>query len=300
MSRLFARLLAISAVAGVMVALGLATPAYAEDPVRVRIGNLNSQVFPGRPETFTVRLSNHTEQDLIARVAFTVRLEGLGGNDVRMTGQFGRELERQDLGGGAVRLISLGNRLAPDGEGRDNVNLFFTMQFADSAPGGRAQLVAEAFVNGQIVGRDEDDMQVRGGQVTRTPTTAPPTSAANQSPEPTTPEPTFAAVNDQPLSAATDSGRPTMLYVLGALLVVAGGIMLWLLLRRPRGAALVAGPAGPPPQPGPSRLTHPVFPPPGGAGLPRRPTPPTAVMPAVNPPYDPQHAVDPWAGKDDL
>ena len=105
--------------------------------------------------------------------------------------------------------------------------------------------------------------------------------------------------------APVGSSVPIALYVLGAILVSVGGVILWLLFR-PR-PALVAG-ADPSGRPYPSGGgPYPTMPPPDRAptlGYPRLgpPTPkhgadtePTTVMPTMRDPFGQPPPVDPWA-----
>jgi hypothetical protein len=300
MSAQLARRALASALLGLLGALALAAPAHAEGEVDVNMGSLDSSMDPGETDDFTIRMRNQTDQERRPRVVFTIRLNGLEPRQVTMIGQFG---QLRDVGSqpGEIRLSEqFGHRLNAENRNRDSINLRYFIRFDDSAPGGRAQVIAQAIANNQVLGTDQDEVDIEGQPVRTTeapPTTQPPNTA-------TEPVPTFASVDGRPTSsAAQDSGTPILLYVLGALLVLAGGAMLWLMLRNPRprpalvgGGGPVAGP-GPPTTPfiAPSRLTHPVYPPPAGAPMPRRSAPPTAAMPTVNQPYGPQHAVDPWA-----
>jgi len=306
MSALSTRLVALAAVAGVVAALGLASPAYADGEVDVDIRSLDSSMTPGgEVKTFQVRLSNedNDNQYFPVRVVFTIQLDGLKADDVRIANRFGRgeAIPAEATGPGQVTLRDpLGIRLGPDRRAGSQVAIGYAIRFVDSAPGGRARVTASAVLNGdRLLGSDNDEINVRGERQTNPPTTEPP--ATTEPAGTTAAEPTFAAINEQSTSGGDDSGTPTILYILGALLVAAGGVLLWLLFRRPRPALVDGGIAayGPATDIRPARLSHPVFPPPAPPP-PRGPTPPTSVMPAVNQPYSPQHAVDPWAGQDDL
>jgi hypothetical protein len=286
----------------VLASFALATPAHAEGEVDVNMSGLNGSITAGgRGDNFTVRLRNETDRELtFVRRVFTVRLDGLTPEGVRMSGRFG-ELQKQASGNGEVRLVDLIQvSLGPEGRSRDDDNRTYQIAFTDQAPGGRASVVVSAVQGNQLLGSDDDSVNVRGedrdDRTTEPPTTTePPLTGSTQ------PAQTFAPVDGGPVAAVDTSGSgiPIIFYVIGALLVGAGGFILWLLFREPRPALVDAGPVTDTYRP--AHLSHPVYPPPAG---PRPPTPPTAVMPAVRSPqvdpHVPQHRpVDPWAGQAD-
>jgi hypothetical protein len=289
-----ARLAAATVLATGLTTFAFAAPAHAEGEVDVSMGSLDSSMDPGETDDFSVRLRNRTDQQFQPlRVVFTIRLDGLEPNQVRIFGQFG--LVDAGSSTGEVRLAErIGRFLNEEGRRGSSITVRYGITFTGSAPGGEAQVTAQAIANNQVLGTDQDEVRVRGEAAPSTTSEAP-----NQTGGPTEePGPTLATIPAEPAAASpSGGGPPAILYVLGGLLVLAGGAMLWLLFRRPRpalveGAALPydTGPIG-----GPARLSHPVYPPPQGP-LPRRATPPTAAMPTVNPNYSPQHsAVDPWA-----
>jgi hypothetical protein len=310
MSGRLARLAAATVLATGLTTFAFAVPAHAEGEVDVNLGSLDSSMDPGETDDFTVRLRNRTDQQFqIVRVVFTVRLDGLQPNQVRIFGQFGGLVDAGSSTG-EIRLAErIGRFLNEEGRRGSSVNLRYGITFTGSAPGGQAQVTAQAVANNQVLGTDQDEVRIRGEAAPTT--TEPPNETGGPNSE--EPGPTLATIPAEPAAAnPTGGGPPAILYVLGGLLVLAGGAMLWLLFRRPR-PALVDGaplPYDTGPIGGPSRLSHPVYPPPPGP-MPRRATPPTAtpptatpptatpptaVMPTVNPTYAPQHrAVDPWA-----
>ena len=89
---------------------------------------------------------------------------------------------------------------------------------------------------------------------------------------------------------------PSILYVLGAILLVFGGGILWLLFRRPKPAATDGyppadyEPARAPTLGYPMPARHAASPPNAGA-----PLNPTTVMPAIRDGWTPPPGVDPWA-----
>jgi hypothetical protein len=304
MSGLVARLAAAALVASVVGALSFAAPALAEGEVDVNMGGLDSSIDPGDDDNFTVRLRNRTEQQFQPlRVVFTIRLNGLEPQHVRINSAFG-ELTEQG-GGGQIRLAQ-GYFLNQEGRRNSSITIPYRIAFTNSIPGGRAEVTAQAVFGDQVLGTDQDEIEIEG-QPAPSQTTGAPT--ATQGPVAEASGPPLAPVDgQQSASAQQDSGTPTVLYILGGMLVVAGGVMLWLLFRRPRRQpALVGGAPGPDTGPfiAPSRLSHPIYPPPN----PRQATPPTAPLwstptsplgsaPArgATPAHAPQHAaVDPWA-----
>jgi hypothetical protein len=305
MSGRLARLAAASLAASVIGALALAVPAYAEGEVDVNMGGLDSSIDPGDDDNFSVRLRNRTGQQFQPlRVVITVRLDGLEGDHVRVNSAFG-ELQEQG-GGGQVRLSEIGYFLNEQGRRNSSLAIPYRITFSNSVPGGRAQVTAQAIFGNQVLGTDQDEVEI-DGQPAPTRTTEPP-QTQSQGPVVEATGPPLAPVDGQVAAPASqDSGTPTFLYIMGGALVLAGGVMLWLLFRRPRPALVDGAPAGPDTGPfiAPSRLSHPIYPPPG----PRQTTPPTArIQPApmgpygstpttaAMPPHTPQHAaVDPWA-----
>ena len=297
-----ARLVAAALAASVIGALALAVPAYAEGEVDVNLSSLDSSIDPGDDDNFTVRLRNRTGQQFQPlRMVFTVSLDGLEPRHIQMSG-FGNGLLVEQGGGGQVRLVErIGHFLNEQGRRNDSINIQYRIAFSDSVPGGRARVTAQAIFGDHVLGPDQDEIEIEGQPAPTQTTEAPQTQSQGPVVEATGPP--LAPVDGQPAaSASEDSGTPTFLYILGGLLVLAGGVMLWLLFRRPRPALVDGVPAGPDTGPfiAPSRLSHPVYPPPG----PRQATPPTApIRPygsapptAAMPPHVAQHAaVDPWA-----
>jgi hypothetical protein len=289
-----------------VVALGVAAPAFAEDPVQVSLGGLSSSLAAGgQRDGFTVSLKNKTNQAYVGVVrVFTVTLPGLQVGGVRIFRGFGQELQQEQTGPGQVRLTDPQQaELLPAGQRGNNRSANFFIQFMNNAPLGQAQIAVQAIASGQTLGTDSDSINVRAfGGSTRTShsSTPPPTSsvppATFQAQSPASP---LATVQDPQVAAANASGKgaPWILYVLGGILVAAGGAILWLLFRTPR-SDYVDLPTG---------AHEPIRP--MGLGYPSnvRPstpqmTAPTRIMPAVPGPYQqpqPPPASDPWAGPSD-
>jgi len=288
-----------------VVALGVAAPAFAEDLVQVNLGGLSSSLAAGgQRDNFSVTLRNRTNQPYVGvRRTFTIRLPGLQAGGVRIFRGFGQELPQQQSGPDEVQLTDPQEAdLLPAGQRGNNRTANFQIQFMNNAPQGQAQVTVVASVGGQVLGSDNDSINVRafGGPRDTRSSTPPATSsvppATFQAQSPASP---LATVQDPKVVAANASGKsaPWILYVLGGILVAAGGAILWLLFRTPR-SDYVDLPTG---------AHEPVRP--MGLGYPSpnvRPsaphvTQPTRIMPAVPGPYQqqPPPASDPWASPSD-
>lgn len=235
LARAFARI-AVTVTAGAIAVVGsvaLATaPAYAADSVDVNLNSLSSQMTPGsRADSFSVRLQNKTKVEILrVQRVFTIKLAGLNPDQVRIT----RGFSPLPSGGssGDVRVTdTLLERLNRDGGAADSVTTVYSIQFLQGAPGGRASFTAAALADGKTLGTDSDSVTVRGVAAPSASKTLGATGAGVV--------PTFdngTPVATQPIEQATtklsDSGVPIGLYVTGAILVIAGGVMLWLLFRR--------------------------------------------------------------------
>jgi hypothetical protein len=280
-----------------LVTVGVATPAFAEDPVDVNLGGLSSSLFAGGPrDGFTVTLRNRTNQAFLGvHRAFVVRLPGLEAGGVRIFKTFGQELPQQVTGPGEIRLTDPQEvELLPEAERGNNRTANFFIQFMNNAPAGRAEITVVAYVGQQLLGSDNDSINVRSfvapTKTSKSTTPAPTSTYPSFTEGPTSPASPLAPVQDKSLAAslAKGKGAPWILYVLGGVLVAAGGAILWLLFRTPR-SDLVDVPAGGPQPIRPMSLGYP----PQNPRPPAPPTYPTRVMPSVPPPSDP------WAGSSD-
>lgn len=281
------RLAAASAAGAVVATLAFAAPAHAEDAVAVNISGLASTLNAGsRGDGFSVRMQNRTKTEIFPiRKTFVIRLEGLTAESVRITRG---NLPLPASGSGEVRVIDpLPVRLGPDGKNGDSQSTSYGIQFAEGAPAGRASVTFEAYIGQNLLGSDSASVTVKSGQGAATPTKSPVATGPGVILTFETAAPVSIAPITENQGLASGGGIPIAFYLIGALLVGVGGVILWLLFRP--GHALVEGPAAGDEPPPPS-LGYPT---------PRHAAPdmrPTAVFPAVprNPNPAPP-AFDPWA-----
>ena len=308
-NRMIFRLAAATA-AGVVLAGAMAAPAFAEDVIGVTLSSTPSSFTVGsRADTFVVSLRNNTNNIVAAvNVSFTIRLTGLTATQVRIRGTSG-DIALSDTGGLITGTDPRSLDFLPRQRGRD---VGYSIEFLSGAPSGRATFTAAATRSGVIQGSASTAITVKGGAVAASPT---PTSATPTDPvspdngsilPPTGPGAVGPLANNNNGQIPADSGGiPVALYVMGAILVGVGGVILWMLFKqRPQAAAPTGFPTGefdsPPPNLGypVGRSSAPTSPPgPSSANL-----HPTAPLPAVrNPgvgnrdtqPLNPP--VDPWA-----
>jgi hypothetical protein len=272
---------ATASVAGVLLAtLALTTtPAYAEDAVQVDLNGVSGNMTAGArlPSTLTGTYTNKSGNAITnIRVIFTIQLDGLAPDGVRMQrlDAFGADLASESAGDGMVRIIDpLPFEL---GKGSRKQTRYL-MLFTSSAPSGKASITLELYAGSTRLGSDSASTTVRGS-------TAP--SPTKSTPPNTNPGivPTFEAgpsYSLAPLPQGTDltgTDVPPSLYVLGGLLVTLGGVIMFLLFRRQRGAALVEYPA----------TYEEVRPPSLGYPSATGPMRPTAVLPTVRGPEPPR------------
>jgi hypothetical protein len=315
-TRVFARL---GVTVGAAVAtLWVASPAFAADPVSTDINGLSSNFTAGagRQDSFRADMQNNTDNEIQpVRRVIVVRLAGVTPDSVRIY-QGSMPLPLQSGGRDEVAAADfLQVRLAPKGKHGDSSSQNFGIQFTSSAPNGKGEVIFQAYRGQQLLGSTARNVTIKGGLAQSTPSATPsrpaPTASIEAVPPPTDSQggSTVAVApiaGDKTASyTPAGSGIPVVLYVLGAVLVAAGGAILWLLFRQR--AALVAGhppatyepvrasPLGYPDQA--PTLGYPQVAPP-------LPTPrsaqtanvqSTAIMPAVPGTAAPPPA-DPWAG----
>jgi len=284
-----------------LATLALATPAQAaEGDVKVSISGLASSVYAGRTETFTVRTENNTDNELTAvRRVIVIQLAGLDANQVDLSQRSALPPQKASAGSGQVQFTeTIAYRLRPHDEKDDTKQASFTFRFDGSIPPGKAVVTVYAVKEGSVLGSASDSMDVRGaGGQHETPSAAPTTTL----PPVTAPPPTVDAdetpvspveIDQQSNILTNDSGIPTILYVVGAVLLLLGGGILWLLFRSPKPALTGGYPVVGYPDDG-----HPVRPP--NLGYPAQPRGaplnPTTVMPTVREDWTPAPGVDPWA-----
>jgi hypothetical protein len=314
-TRVFARL---GVTVGAAVAtLWVASPAFAADPVSTDISGLSSNFTAGagRQDSFRADMQNNTDTELQpVRRVIVVRLAGVTPDSVRIY-QGSMPLPLQSGGPDEVAAADfLQVRLAPNGKHGDSSSQNFGIQFTSSAPNGRGEVIFQAYRGQQLLGSTARNVTIKGGLAQSTPSPTP------SRPSPTASEAVPAPADSQgggPVAVApitgdktasytpTGSGIPVVFYVLGAILVAAGGAILWLLFR-PRQARVAGHPpadyepvrASPLGYPDPApTLGYPNVAPP----LPRPRSAqtanvqPTTIMPAVRGTTAPP-PVDPWAG----
>jgi hypothetical protein len=308
------RLAAATAV-GVVIAGAVAAPAFAEDVIGVTLSSTPSNFTVGsRADTFVVGLRNNTNGIVVAvNVSFTIKLAGLTASQVHIRGTSG-DISLTDSGGLITGTDPRSLDFLPKQRGRD---VGYSIEFLSGAPSGRATFIAAATRSGQIQGSASTAITVKGGAVAAspTPTSATPTDPA--SPDngsivpPSGPGSAVGPLaNDNGQIPADSGGIPVALYIMGAILVGVGGVILWMLFRqRPQAATPTGFPTGEFDSP-PPNLGYPV----GRASTPSSPPgppsassanlQPTAPLPAVrNPglgnrdtqPLNPPPPVDPWA-----
>lgn len=298
-NRNLARLAIASVATAALMITGavVAAPAYADNHVDVNVDAPRS-ASPNRVAGVTVRLENESEQDRFpVQTVFTIRMDGLPADGVVMS-QGGVPLARSG-GDGAVTFTSgLNVRLAPRRNRGDTVRTQYQIVFTDWVPSGRAEIIAEAFLNGERLGGDSDRIRVRGGRGVP-PTTTPPNTDPGIIPTFAKPsEVSLAPLDDSTPLSDFDPGLPPYFYVLGVVLLATGGALLWLLYRQrsqeaPAGGAPAARTlrfSGVLPWRGAGRhaLHQPTTVLPTVSGPPVTPPRPAAAPP--NPP-----PVDPWA-----
>jgi hypothetical protein len=273
----------LAAVAGaVLVAFAFAPPAHAAESVDVRMNGLDSSMIAGgRFDSFTTVLRNRSRKigyQHVQRV-FHIRLGGLTPDGLQLAR--GRApLAVEPAGPGAVRAVDpFPVQLTPEGDRGSIATGQYQIQFTSAAPQGRAIVIFEAVSGGQSLGSASDSLNVRGLATNPEKTKPVPTVAV----PPLTPgaQPSLAPLDDEVAGAAGGSGMPVIFYVLGALMVAAGGGILWLLFRE-RQPTLVgaqhpdptysSGGHRPAPSPYPSPSLY-----------------PTAVLPAIRDPRVPGH-----------
>jgi hypothetical protein len=283
------KLVAVGAMAAGAV-LALAAPAAAQDgDVKVTIG-LTSRINAGQSTSLSVGTSNTTNQAILTvRRVILIQLPGLNANQVTLTANHDglSTLTRTQESDGTVRFEDrLPFRLSGQRSDGNSRTTKFTLKFDAASPSGDATVTVDAYNGNDQLGSASRTISIRGGSGPVT-TTPPPTSA---SPTDTTSDLAQAtgagpAQTDEPLLSSGSGGIPTILYILGAVLLAIGGGILWLLFRRP---AEEAATGAYPTVPRAGRHTRPV-----------RPPAPTSVMPTIRDPQGPPPpGVDPWAPTD--
>jgi hypothetical protein len=305
--------LATATAVGVVLAGAVAAPAFAEDVIGVTLSSVPSSFSVGsRADNFSVQLRNNTNGNVAAvSMQFTIRLNGLTASEVRIR-TAGNDLPIRDDGGQVVAADPHTHDFLPR-IGRTDIG--YTIEFLTGAPSGKATLTATAIKQTSVLGQASGSISVKGSG-------AAPSASASAFPteSPTTPEtgslvpPSAGGVALSPQGASgqipSDSGGiPVGLYIMGALLVGVGGVILWMLFRqRPAPMARTEPPTYPTGEfdAAPPTLGYPA----GRASAAPRPSAtmsPTAPLPALrgsgmpnprpNDPPNPPPPVDPWASQ---
>jgi hypothetical protein len=248
-----------AAAAGVLLAtLALTTtPAYADDAVQVDLNGISGNITAGARtfDDFSATYTNKSGNAITnIRAVFTIHLDGLTPDGVRIQAwrALGSDLPSESAGEGTVR-ISDPHSFELGRNSRDQER--FLLQFAPSAPSGKASITFELYAGGTRLGGDSASTTVRGASG---PTK---TTPANTNPGIV---PTFEAgpsLSLAPLPKSADlvsDDVPASLYVMGGLLVALGGVILFLLFRRQRTAALVEYPVAEYEQVRPPSLGYPT------------------------------------------
>jgi hypothetical protein len=221
--------------AAVVATLVLAnSPAYAADAVEVNIGGVSGNA-PGGRTFLQVTFTNRTNNSLSnVQSVITIHLDGMPSDGVVVQKTLGSQLGGSPAGDGSVRFIDPAGFDLPKNTRRQ---LTYLVQFTSSAPAGKASITVEAYQGGTRLGGDNASITIRSGGISDR------TSATKTTPPNTNPgiQPTFAAgptFSLAPLPQANElinADVPWSLYFLGGLLVVLGGVILFLLFRRQRG-----------------------------------------------------------------
>lgn len=246
-SKVLSRLAAASAAGVALAAIAFAGPAYAADTVEVNLNSVPSNATAGaHADGFSVTLRNNSTEALAIKLVFTIRLAGLTRDQVRIFKVPGGELPRSEAGGQVIATddtLALAIKNFP-GSSR---TLNYSIQFVPGAPSGKASFSAGAVKGTTVLGSDNSSISVKGtagATPTKTPTSTPGTSDAPVTDpaaiNPGGPSGAFPSLRDKNAALGGDAGGiPTGLYIMGALLVGVGGVILWLLFRqRPQAAAV--------------------------------------------------------------
>jgi hypothetical protein len=290
-NRRLARVSAILAGA-LLTTLALASPAFAEDTIDTNLSGVSSNATAGARigDPISVTFTNKSNNAVTSiRPVFTVQLDGMPADGVRIGRVLGSELPAQSAGDGTVQ-FSDPNTFELLRNGRRTVN--YTLLFTATAPAGKATITIDAYSGNNRLGGDSSSTNVRSNapRASATPSSSPANTATGI-------QPTFAAGPSyslaplDPQAGTPSTSVPVSLYVMGALLVGVGGVILWLIFRRQKPLAEVA--TYPAPEYDQAR--------PSSLGYPRHAAPPlhpTAVLPSVEPPTQPSlpPPVDPYSG----
>jgi hypothetical protein len=244
----------VSALLGLFIAvpasaLASAAPAFAEGDgcCQVSVDNMPGRFSSGGdPERFTLRVMNRTQETVrYFDVSFVLQASGLVGDLVH--------LQRQRVSGGSHSVgtftlrgvhsgvvtandqIDLATVLPP---GRE-VNVEYLLSFNKKTPSSPLTLSVQVHPSRSNVGLSSagpyQSMIVATGQPIQTQAQPSATTAASDAPTAADATGVVAAPTDQPSLDSTSSGGTSLLwlaYTVGALLILSGGVIGALLLRR--------------------------------------------------------------------
>lgn len=250
MHRVTVRRLAASTAASacaVLATLMLATPAQAADTVEVSLSGVSGTLTAGSrgADSVTANFTNKSNAAITSiQGVFTIHLDGMPADGVRIVRALGSELPVQPAGAGTVRLTDPGTfELLRNGRR----TIIYQLQFTATAPAGKASVTFEAYSGGTRLGGDDASVTVKSSAAPQPTSSAPaPTTPPNTDPGliPTfAGGPSYALANpEEPQAAASAGGDvPVVLYVLGGLLIGVGGLVLWLIFRRQTPALVDVG-----------------------------------------------------------
>lgn len=234
-----ARLGAVCAVVGGLVALG-ASPAFADED-SVRVGAAGRFTAGGSAEGVAVEVRKRTEGCVLLRTALALRLDGLQADQVQVQVNAGGRWFPVPLsgGGGGVNTAATSPANPRLCKGK-SITVRYRVAFAAGAPDGRLAVVGEATnAVGQVLGRGSDASRVVGGRASASPTPSrtrtpspTPSAAVTEAAEGTSVE----ALADpgggaaSPVAAEESGGSPIMFF--GLAMVAVGIVLIVLLVRR--------------------------------------------------------------------
>lgn len=268
--------LASAVAAGLVGVLLIATPAHAEGEVEVEIDSLSDSMRAGDSsfDDFRVTVTNRSDGPISGvYTVVAVSLAGAPADAIYVQRSSGGPLAGEAAEDGTVVFTDSAPFDLGRGGGNARRRMDFFIGFAESAPAGEATVTVAAFANGQLLGSDDDRIEIRGPARSTPPNTDPgfvPTFTAG-------PSYSVAPLTEAAAAGSTSSTVPKSVYVLGSLLVAMGVMSLVLIFwapgRRFAGDPGRDGPAGPAgPESGPRRAM--VWPGRAGGPVPPRPGPP--------------------------
>ena len=167
----YRRLARVSAItAGVLLTtLALASPAFADDTIDTNLSGVSSNSTAGARvgDPISVTFTNKSNNAITSiRPVFTIHLDGIPADGVRIGRILGSELPVDASGDGTVQL-SDPSTFELLKNGRRTVN--YTLLFTSTAPGGKATITVEAFSGNNRLGGDSSSTNVRGNAPTPRP-----------------------------------------------------------------------------------------------------------------------------------